>query len=324
MNRDSIIIGAARFVFNAPAGACTFYTPENNITKVPLKPKTIKIGAAGVAAASTRLDDMAPIIDVQPDGRWNTANIAALWPYANAAAYARIFTNTDRTLLAHTQESHLLTMASVAVYKQPQINFSPVKSLIGPAQFALLRQNNVGWDTANSLLTYATSGGTFVDSTFVASGIKTQQYLGNWGTNSGIQAGFQSIETFEDSGFVFTPTVSLKPVLLTGARTYNYLLTEIGVMVSFRPATITQLQMIAAIGVQGSGNLPGTEMGNGAGATFTITGADGINYCIINNAVAVEGGYAFGGEPRNDMMSFIAQPSFTAGAMNPLFILAAS
>ncbi|MGA2178781.1 MAG: hypothetical protein ABSH15_04280 [Verrucomicrobiota bacterium] len=320
MNRDSIIIGAARFVFNAPAGAATFYTPHENVTKLPLKPQTFKVAAEGIPIMSTRLKDMTPIIDVTPDGRWNAAIIAALWPYAQAAKNQRIFTNTDCTLLAHTQETHLLTCASVAVYKQPQINFSPVKSLIGPAQIALLRANGVAWDTANSLLTYALTGGTFVDSTFAASSIKTQTYLGNWGTKTG----FTSIETFEDSGFVFTPILSLKPVLLTGARTNNYMVTEIGAQVSFRPANAAQADMLSALAFQNSGCLPGTELGQGAGADFTITGADGINYCIVKNAVAQEGGFAFGGEPRNDMMSFVSQPILASGVFGPAFVLAAS
>jgi hypothetical protein len=324
MNRDSIIIGAARFVFNAPTGAATFYTPHNNVTKIPLKPETFKVGAEGFAQMSTRLKDMAPIIDVTPDGRWNAGIIAALWPFASAQKNARIFSNTDRTLVAHTQESHLVTAASAAIYKQPQVAFSAVKSLIGPAQIALLRANGISWDTANSLLTYAASGGVFADATFAASLIKTQTYLGNWGAGAGITAGFQNIETWEDEGFVFTPVVTMKPLVLNGARTYNYMIEEIGAMVSFRPANPTQAQALAAMAFQGAGIVPGVELGNGGGADFTVTGADGINYCVVKNAVVQEGGFAFGGELRNDMMSLVSQPVFAAGVLQPAFVLAAS
>ena len=324
MNRDSLIIGAAKFVFNAPAGAVTFYTADNNVTRIPLKPKTFKIGAEGITQQSTRLDDLTPILNITPDGRWSAAMIAGIWPYAQAGKYQRTFTNTDRTLLIHTQESHLVTCASTAVYKQPQIVFSPLKSLIGPMQIAMLRSNTVDWGTANSLMTYATTGGAFVDTTFNAGLIKTQRYLGNWGTGSGLTAGFQSIETWEDSGFVFTPIATMKPIVLTGRRTDNYMVVEIGAQISFRPANPTQLNALAALAFQGTGCLPGTELGQGGGADFTVTGDDGINYCVVKNATVESGGYAFGGELRNDMMSFVSQPNFTAGVLQPAFVLAAS
>lgn len=315
-----MIIGAARFVFNAPAGAATFYTADKQVTKIPLKPETFQIGPEGIAQKSTRYKDLAPIIDITPDGRWDAATIAALWPYASAAKNARIFTNTDRTLIAHTQESHLITCASVAIHEQPKIMFSPVKSLVGPAKFALLRANGVSHDTANSLLTYAAAGGSYIDTTYVAGMIKTQTYTANLGA----VAGFQSIETWEDEGFVFTPIVKMKPIVLSGARTVNYMVEEIGAMISFRPANPTQAQMITQLAFQGTPAAPGKELGSGLGADITITGADGINYLVLKNVVAQEGGLSFGGELRNDMMSFVSQPVYTAGVLQPMFVLAAS
>jgi hypothetical protein len=321
MTRDSIIIGAARAIFTPAAGATTFYSAEGQNIKIPLKPETFEMSPEGVAAVSTRLKDFTPMVDITPEGRWNAAIIAALWPYAQSAKGARIFSGTDRSLVLHTQESHLVTLPSVAVYKMPQIQFSPVKSLLGSVTFAALRQDGVPWSTANSIMTYAASGGTFVDSTYAAASIKTQTYLGNLGSVTG----FTNIETFGDEGFTFTPTVELSPIVLTGARTYNYQVRKIGARVSFRPASPTALQIHTQMALQGTGNMPGSELGGAGGVTFTVVGADSITYLSMPNAVIEEGGFAFGSmEPRNDMVSIVAQPVFTAGVLQPLFTLAAA
>lgn len=319
MNRADIIIGAAKVVFNAPSGAATFYSAHDQIIKLPLDPETFEVGAEGMSHLSTRLKDLTPIISITPDGRWSSAMISALWPHLNAAKNSLIFSNTDRTVLLHTQESHLYTIAAAAVHKQPQIMFSPVKSLIGAVDIVALRGNAVAWSAANSLITQATSGGTFADSGFSNSLIKTQTYTGAWGAVTG----FTAIETFGDEGFVFTPVLELEPVVLTSARTVNFRVKKIGAEVSFRPANPTQAQILSNLAIQGgAATVPGAEMGTGA--DLTITGADGINYLILNNAVIRRGGYCFGGDYRNDMLTFVSQAEHSSGVQQAVAVLAAS
>ena len=115
-----------------------------------------------------------------------TAIAAVLWPYSNPTIGSGIFTDTDVPAVVHGNDSSLDTHAAAAVVQMPQMIFHPVKTLVGQMKLLCLRGHTSGavspWSTANSLRTFANTGGTFTDSTFSSSSPITQDYQLTWGS----------------------------------------------------------------------------------------------------------------------------------------------
>jgi len=150
---------------------------------------TEKVGVEGYGTLDNRDKEAYDEITITPDGRMTTALAAVYWPYSNPTIGAGIFTDTDVPAVVHGNDTSLDTHPAAAVVQMPQMIFHPMKTLVGQMKLLCLRGHASGsvmpWSTANSLRTFANSGGTFADSTFTAAGIITQDYNVTFGSVSG-------------------------------------------------------------------------------------------------------------------------------------------
>ncbi len=314
--RSALVVGPARCIFTPAAGAATFFT--NDSFEVKLSIKRFEVQPQGFTQADQRDEDRSVEWDLTPDGRWNAAMIAALWPYLNAVPGASMPTNTDRPFVAHGADAGLLTVPAAYVKKMPSITLSAKKSMIGSVGFKGILASDTDPDDSDSYLTYAATGGTLTDTGFTLSTIKTQPYTAVWGNVTG----FGSL--VGEDGFDISFDLQSKEIPIDGLGTVVEVVQKVGVMVKCKPVGPTAAQILTALKMAGSGNALGRSHAAG-GAALTITGADSVNVFTSPKMSLVEAGYRFGNDVlRNGEIGFVANMNPASGVQGALATLAAS
>ena len=193
MQRSSLNRVPGRLAFNG----ISLYSKEGTTIDTDLVYSQEAVGVAGLGKIDNRDKEAYDEISLTPDGRMTTAIAAVLWPYSNPTIGAGIFTDTDVPAVVHGNDSSLDTHAAAAVVEMPQMIFHPVKTLVGQMKLLCLRGHTSGavnpWSTANSLRTFANTGGTFTDATFANSRRSSPRIISSPGAAS--PAGPASIST---------------------------------------------------------------------------------------------------------------------------------
>ena len=233
------------------------------------------IEVAGLGKIDNRDKEAYDEIVITPDGRISTAIAAVLWPYGNPTIGAGIFPATDVPAVVHGNDSSLDTHPAAAVVQMPQMIFHPVKTLIGQMKLLCLRSSASGvvnpWSTANSLRTFASSGGTFVDATYANTSAITQDYTLTWGSVSG-WAGMD----FYD-GLVFEPKVEFVDDNVAVHGLFNKRIKNVGGILRGIPIGATRTMIDTQLAIQGTGAVRGAS-GAAKAASVTVTGADSKVY----------------------------------------------
>ena len=314
--RSALVVGPARCLFTPAAGLATFFT--NDAFEVKLTNKRFEVHPQGFTQADQRDEDRSVEWSLTPDGRWNSAVIAALWPYLNCVPGFSMPTDTDRPFVAHGADAGLLTVLASYVKKMPSITLSAKKSLIGSVGFKGILGTGMDPDDADAYMTYAATGGTLTDSAFSLAAIKTQPYTAAWGAVTGFTS-FSGEDGFE-IGF----ETQSKEITVDGLGTVGEVVQKVGVMVKCKPVGPTALQILTALKLSGTGNALGRSHAAG-GAALTITGADGINFFTSPKMSLVEAGYRFGNDVlRNGEVGFVANMNPASGVQGAIATLAAS
>jgi len=320
MNRSALVKGPAKIV----RGALSVFTQADfnvNITAEFEKTATDVHGEID----QTWKDAMAEL-QFTPEGRWDAATIAGLWPYTNPTIGASIFTDTDTPTVVHCSNANKHTLVASALTKMPEIVFDSTKTLIGAATIRGIRGNNKVWSDAESIYKFEASGGSIVDATFSPSLIKKQVYTLAWGALEGepeawAPAGFA--EVYSEDGMQFSPEIELGEIRVDQIGLADVTIQGVRAMLKLKPVGPTAAQILAALNIQGASAERGASLSS-TGKTLTVTGADGIVYLTIPNATLVSAGYRFGRNVlRNGEIGFVANRTFTDGASDALFTLAA-
>lgn len=314
--RSALVVGPARCLFTPASGLATFFT--NDAFEVKLNTNRFEVQPQGYTQSDQRDSDRSVEWSLTPDGRWNTAMIAALWPYLNCVPGFSMPTNTDRPFVAHGADAGLLTVLAAYVKKMPSITLSAKKSMIGSVGFKGILGSDMDPDDADSYMTYAATGGTLTDSGFSLAAIKTQPYTAAWGSVTG----FGSF--VGEDGFEVSFDVQSKEIPIDGLGSVVEVVQKVGVMVKCKPVGPTAAQILAALKFSGSGNTLGRSHAAGASA-LTITGADAVAVFTSPKMSLVEAGYRFGNDVlRNGEIGFVANMNPASGVQGAIATLAAS
>jgi hypothetical protein len=317
ISRTLLIAGPAKAIYTPAAGAATFFSKDD--IAVNIRRDTFRVGPVGLGDDS-RESDVVIETEITPEGRWNAALIAALWPHLNVTKGTGLFTSTDRPLVLHGADSSLTTIPCVALTKMPDLMFSSVASIVGSAGFTGLRKDNVAWATADSLFTYAATGGTFTDATYAASLIKTQPYVA---TLTGA-TGFTAFETYD--GFKVTFGLQVSPEVLDSYGTMQFRYTGLDVSITCIPIGPSIANALAELAIDGTGAQRGRSLSS-LGTALTIVGADAVTYLTAPNVTARSTSLRFGtraGALRQGEVEFVAHHTFSSGVQQAICTLAAS
>jgi len=267
MNRSALNRIPGRLAFNS----ISLYSKKDTTIDTDLVYQMEKVGAAGLGDLDNRDKEAHDEISLTPDGRMTTAIAAVLWPYSNPTIGTGIFTDTDVPAVVHGNDSSLDTHASAAVVQMPQMIFHPVKTLVGQMKLLCLRASGANWSGANSLRTFANSGGTFTDSTMTTAGIITQDYTLTWGAISG----WAGLDFYD--GLTFEPKVEFVDDNVAVHGLFNRRIKSVGGTLRGIPIGATRTMIDTQLKIQGTGAVRGAS-GAAKAASVTVTGADGKVY----------------------------------------------
>jgi hypothetical protein len=309
-SRANYTLGPCRVV----RGAGTVFTKAG--ANVRILPVLTPVFIDGYGEVDQRMTDAMVKLTATPEGRWNAATRAFLWPYLNPTLPVKIFGSTDTPTVLHGSDSHLHTIYASAVTKMPSLKLSRKEVAIGDVEITGIRALAKGWADPLSLYTAATSGGTFTDSALVLSDIKVQPYSGVWGSKSG----YTSIQTEEGWTVDFETDINFREIEEVG--TVDAFLRSVKVMAKCTPLAVSWADIEAAILVQNTGGAMGRSLAAG-GADLVITGLDGSTIVTIKNANMVEAGYRFGSDVlRDGEVGFVGTRTFASGVAAALATLA--
>lgn len=296
-----------RLAFNG----ISLYSKEGTTIDTDLVYSQEAIGVAGLGKIDNRDKEAYDEINITPDGRMTAAIAAALWPYNNPTIGTGIFTDTDVPAAVHGNDSSLDTHAAAALVQMPQMIFHPVKTLVGALKLLCLRGHTSSavnpWSTANSLRTFAASGGTFADTTFNAAEIVTQDYQLTWGSLSG----WSGLDFYD--GLTFEPKIEFVDDNVAVHGLFNKRIKSVGGMLRGIPIGVARAAIDAQLNIQGAGAGRGTS---GAVKAFqvTVAGADGKTYLSFPLGQLVKSKFQNGVEQlREGEVAWEALPNLAAG-----------
>jgi len=307
MQRSNLNRVPGRLAFNS----ISLYSKGGTTIDTDLVYSQESIDVAGLGKIDNRDKEAYDEISLTPDGRMSTAIAAVLWAYNNPTIGTGIFNDTDVPAVVHGNDSSLDTHKSAALVQMPQMIFHPVKTLVGQLKLLCLRGHTTGaadpWSTANSLRTFADSGGTFVDATYTNQAAITQDYQLAWGAVSG----WTALDFYD--GLVFEPKIEYVDDNVAVHGLFNKRIKSVGGMLRGIPIGTTRTMIDNQLKIQGSGAVRGAS-GFAKGNSVTVTGADSKVYLTFPIGQLVKSKIQNGVEQlREGEVAWEALPSLTAG-----------
>jgi hypothetical protein len=301
ITRSSILRGPAVVIF----GGSTFYSKDDIQLEMSLG--TFDVVTSMHGKVDERVSSRVSTIRFTPAGEWEALGV--LLPYGSYNIGDSVFGATDVPLVIQTRDGKRLTFSAAAVTKMPDIDLSTGRTLFDQVEFTAIGADNTDWTAATSLIT--TSSTAFSDTTFASANIKTQPYTAAWGGSSPWSS-FQSMD-----GFKISFDLALSDVETDSDGLVDKTITNLGVRCRCRPMGITEAQLIAALGLQNTGNSRGRSLN--AGSNSMVISGTGVSVTLAG-AQMKGGGMQFGTQtPRIGEVEFVATRTFSSGVANPLF-----
>ncbi len=290
----------------------SFYAKDGG--SLVIAPEYVKLATQRHGTLDSRIVDMIGRFSVTPDGAWTAAARAALWPYANTAPGASLGAGNPQLVIACNDSAGNIWTAQTAILTgMPQLLLGARQSMIGPAEYQLIRKDNEAPSAADSFLTRTT--GAFSDSTLTVASIKTQAYTGALGS------AITGIETEE--GWTVNFALSVSPKVSDRYGTIDLRFADLEVSASCIPINASVADILTNIRSAGATGWTAGQSMQAAGSAFTLTGEDGTVALTIANAVASEGSFRFGAtDYRQAGITFMSTRVLSAGANTALFTLA--
>jgi len=313
MQRSSLNRIPGRLAFNS----ISLYSKQGTTIDTDLVYSQEAIGVAGLGKIDNRDKDAYDEITLTPDGRISPAIASVLWPFNNPTLGAGIFTDTDVPAVVHGNDNSLDTHAAAAVEQMPQMIFHPVKTLIGQMKLLCLRGHTASavnpWSTANSLRTFANTGGTFIDATYTNSAAITQDYLLTWGSVTG----WSSLDFYD--GLTFEPKVEFVDDNVAVHGLFNKRIKSVGGTLRGIPIGLTRTMLDTQLQIQGAGAGRGAS-GAAKAYSVTVTGADGKVYLTFPLGQLVKSKLQNGVEQlREGEVAWECLPSLASGVRGAYF-----
>jgi hypothetical protein len=312
IKRDEILRGPAIVQFDG----ATYYSKDDIGWKTVVDTDAINTSAHG--KVTERILGRRFELNMTPIGAF--ANRAKLWPYGATLIGSSIYGGADKLLVIWTiPDGMKYQFTSAQITKMPDITFGTKATLCGPMTLTGIQKYNKDWSEADALYSEPTPAN-FNDASFNTADIVQSTYTGKWGAAGSEVGGFVSIETFE--GFQVKFSMNLKPVETDSYGLLDYTLESLDVEVSCKPIGPTVAQIIASMGLQGTGAKRGrTLYGINSGKPLVISGdTAGLPKFTLNGAQIAGNDFAFGlATNRMGDLVWKASRVFAAGVAQPLF-----
>lgn len=303
INRTSIISGPAKIVYDSQ----TFWSKGDVSLKVIND--RFDIMTAHFGKVDERFSDRKIEVSFEPSGAFTAAAAAVLWPYASTAVGTSVFGAADKALEIFGRDGRKITVHAAAITKMPTLHLGVNKTMIGDVTFTGLCKNNT--DPTAAAAYYTEAAVTYPgDTGFAVADILTKAYSSVWGA----AAPWSSFLT--QDGWSIDFNLGLSPQKVDGVGTVDMHFSKLEVTAKCLPVGPSASDVLAKVsGTSGLGASIATS-------DNLIISAAGV-YVRIYRAAIASSGLAFGSDKKRIAETeFIATRGVTAGAADPLFLIA--
>jgi hypothetical protein len=266
---DTIYMGAAHILFDASK----YLWAEGNVT-VRLIRAELDNQVAGFGKVSSPSTDETVEVTFQPSNRINADILAFLYGSVfSAMPGTSYFGSTDTVVKVHTMAGRALTLANCKPTTFPALQFGVgVKRFAGPVTLTGILKRNTTRGTANALFTPWADLAFSVEPDEADYPQSTVQVT--WGNIAA-----KNLEAMD--AWVFTPQVSLRPLVLPNLGTVDYRIDDVSVQVSATPANLTEAELWQTYMI-GDSRLLGKTI---AGADLTLAEDNPGLTAVVKNAI---------------------------------------
>ena len=282
--------------------------------KVTPERKTFDMSVGIFGKVDEREDSFMYKVGFTPAGIASAAYFATLYPasYRNPVIGSTIFGATDTDLVIWTLAGQKLTLKRAALTKMPDLIFSANKALYGECEFTALGTSDETRDTEGHYA--AVTADAFDDTSFDSSQLMTLVYAASYGAT----APWNAIKS--EAGFVFSFDLKFSEVPSDELGIAD--MTHAGLSVSAKciPHGVTEADLIAVMGVQGTGAGRGRSIFR-TPQDLMLVAAVGEPFITLKNAAVKTAPQQFGAETnRAGEIEFVAtRNAFNAGVPAAVF-----
>lgn len=309
MSRASILRGPCKITYNSQV----FWSKGDVVVNHVVN--TFPIQTSRFGKVDDRVDSVMDVLDFELDGRFNSAALSTIFPFASAVIGSSVF-GTDTTLTINSVDGQQRVYVSAAVTKMPGLRLARKATIFGPMQITCLYGTASAPDDAGSL--YTDSAVAYPgDTGYAVSDIPTQVYALDWGITSPWDA-FSSKD-----GVTVDFKLDLAAEESESHGMYDYIFQGLEVSAKLQPdGGPAESDVLAALMHQGTGAVLGRSL-NADSANLNIVGT-GV-YVRLYNANIVNFKELFSGRLRRmGDVEFRATRTVTTGTLDPLFHVGAA
>lgn len=306
INRTNIIAGPALIQF----GGQTFWSKG----PVTLKPvfKQLDIASSSFGTLGKRFVDRRIEVSFEPAGQYSDALAAVLWCYASTAIGTSIYGSDDSPLVIWGRDGRKETVVNAALTQMPNISRAVNKTLAASVTFTGLIGKNKEPNDADAY-TKSEAAAYPGDAGFDPAQIFTLAAPASWGSTP-----WDVIRS--QAGWDVAFALKFSEYAVDGLGTIDMRLQDLSVTVKGQPVGFTVSDIMTALEF-------GTKFGQARGGeNFVVNAATvGAPVFTLFNAVMIEAeGFSYDAtKERVGSCTWMANRSFTDGAPNPLFSIAA-
>lgn len=314
LNRTALIRGPANITWNSK----NYYSQGDIVVKITKETFDVITSAHGLV--DQRVSERVTEITFTPAGEWETSDFEALFPGATTIPGASWFGSSDLPLVIQpiNASQNKITFTSANIVRPPQLILSSVKTLMGPVTFRALNKNAAAWSDAASLLTVA--AGTPSDTAFSAAAIKTQPYIGAWGSVTG----FTTLHTID--GWTVDFDLQLEPFNVDAYGVLDMTFQRMDVTARCMPIGPTEAQATSALALQDTGAIRGRSLNAGSAdlVLSSLAAADtGTTFLTLNSVNLLSADINYGmNTNRHGEFVWRTSREFSSGVVAAVFAFA--
>lgn len=301
MALPTLLCGPCKLVF----GAATFYSQGD--VQIKLVEDRYKIKVAGFRDLQERTKNRRYEISFTPAGEFR--NLSVMWPYASSAIGTKVFANNALTIWSKDATYNKRIYSNAAITKLPGIAAGTGGTILGSVTFTCIIKDGAVPGDSDAYVVQSTD--TYPTEALDVSTILTPVFARSWGASP------FDVLYVNESGVVFDFPINFFNHDIDGLGTVNMSITGHEAMAKFTPMGLTEMAVRTAVGSN-------SVFGAAPTVNDLIVAGTGVHLTLYSSQLRDEN-MAFGsGVNRIGEITAMATQTFSAGAANPIYRIAAA
>ena len=249
-----------------------------------------------------------------PAGMYTAASAVKYWPNSQADVGKSLFGTALTPVVIAPLTGNKLTFVRGGVSQWPALKLSPLATAW--QEMSLLCLGDPALDPTNAAYVQSIAATAF-PATFNETQLISPRYTASFtGADGAAQSGVEP----DDEGFMVEPIFETRAMSLANFGLVDSIITSIGWRARFKPLSLTEAQIAAALGLQNTTAVqPGDALGR---STDLVIAGAGLSWTGKRAGLA-DAALAYGpGQWRQGEVAFVGKSLFTTGVVQPLWVFA--